>query len=220
MDRAHLHDRRLWSGAALLVVLLWWGPDLLWPYRRVVNLGAAGEVVGVLGDSIPAGFGDGIGAERAWPTLVAKRLGLRLVNHSVPGDTTEKGLARLDALLNERPRLVIVELGGNDMLSRAGPEPMKANLDAIFTRIQARGAMVVYASIPTPIARAYETAWAASCREHGVWYVRDVLAGVFGSPHLMYDSIHPNAEGQALIAERMTGEVEALLRAADAKRAH
>lgn len=218
MEHRTALDRRVWLVVVLLVPALWWGPDLLWPYRHVVNLGAPGDVVGVLGDSIPAGFGDGIGADRAWPTLVAKRLGLRLVNRSVAGDTTERGLARLDEVLAERPRLVIVELGGNDMMQRAGPEKMRENLDVIFDRIQKSGAMVLYVSVPTPLNGKYESAWAASCREHGVWYVRDILSGVFGTPSLMYDSIHPNAEGHERIAERMTGEVSSLLRAADSRR--
>lgn len=211
-------DRRAWLVVVLLVPALWWGPDLLWPYRHVVNLDAPGDVVAVLGDSIPAGFGDGVGAERAWPTRVAKRLGLRLVNESVPGDTTERGLARLDALLAARPRLVIVELGGNDMMQRAGPEKVRENLDVIFKRIQSSGAMALYVSVPTPLNGKYESAWASSCREHGVWYVRDILSGVFATPRLMVDSIHPNAEGHEIIAERMAGEISSLLQAADRRR--
>mgnify|MGYP006278946655 CR=1 FL=1 len=218
MEHLRSLDRRGWLVTIVLVPLLWWGPGLLWPYRHVVNLAAPGDLVVVLGDSVPAGFGDGVGVEKAWPTLVAQRLGLHLENESVPGDTTERAMTRLDKALAGHPRLVIVELGGNDMLAHVAPETMKAHLDAIFERIQKGGAMIVYASVPTPLRGQYESAWVASCREHGAWYVRDVLSGVFGSPRLMYDSIHPNAEGHEIIAQRMSGEISALLKAADRAR--
>ena len=218
MERLRALDRRVLVIALLLVPTLWWGPDLLWPYRRVVNLGAPGETVAVLGDSIPAGFGDTVGTERAWPTLVAQRLHLTVVNQSVAGDTTDRGLARLDSVLDTHPRLVVVELGGNDMMSRAGADHMRATLDAIFERIQQRGAMVMYVSVPSPLSTTYPSAWSAACERRGVWHVRNVLDGVFGVPSMMYDSIHPNAEGHAHIAERMTREIEGLLRAADRQR--
>lgn len=218
MERLRSLDRRAWLAILLLVSMLWWGPDLIWPYRHVVNLGAPGDVVAVLGDSIPAGFGDGIGAEHAWPTLVAKRLGLQLVNKSVAGATTERGLSLLDEVLSQHPRLVIVELGGNDMMQHTEPEKMAGNLDLIFDRIHKSGAMVLYASVPTPLNGKYASAWAASSRAHGVWHVKNILSGVFGTPTLMYDAIHPNARGHEVIAERMTAEISSLLRAGDSRR--
>lgn len=219
LDRLRgLDRRRVAAGVILLLLGAWYLPGWLWPYRHVVNLGAPGDTVVVLGDSIPAGFGDGV--EHAWPTLVARRLGAHMVNLSVAGDTTAGGMARLDAVLAERPRLVVVELGGNDLLTRVGAGATKDHLDAIFTRIQQTGAMVAYVSVPAPLAQDYDDAWVEACRQHGVWYVRNVLRGIIGTPSLMYDSIHPNAAGHEQIADRMTDELGRLLEAGDRRRGY
>ena len=47
----------------------------------------------------------------------------------VSGDTTAGGLARLDWSLADKPDLVILELGANDMLRGIGPTMVRANLE-------------------------------------------------------------------------------------------
>ena len=206
------------TGVVLLALILFVVVPWCFPYRHVVNLAAPGDVVAVLGDSIPAGHGEGVGESRAWPTLVAHRLGLRIKNFSVPGDTTEKGLARLRDVLAEHPRLVIVELGGNDMLGSVDVHAMKQNLVAIFSGIQETGACVTYVAVPTPMRAEYAEAWELACRENGVWYVPNIMKGVLSNRQLMGDFIHPNAAGQEVLADRMESELRDLLRAADRKR--
>src|SRR5690606_10220691 len=84
---------------------------------------AQGAVAGtllVVGDSISAAFG--LDSRQGWVALLEERLGEEglehsVVNASISGDTSSGGLARLPALLAEhRPKLVIIELGGNDGL--------------------------------------------------------------------------------------------------------
>uniref|UniRef100_UPI0034E95472 GDSL-type esterase/lipase family protein n=1 Tax=Enterococcus faecium TaxID=1352 RepID=UPI0034E95472 len=65
----------------------------------------------------------------------------RVVNAGVSGDTTAAALARLAFTLDNQPKkpaLVMVGLGGNDMLRGLPPEQTRANLEAIVRGIQAR----------------------------------------------------------------------------------
>ena len=77
-------------------------------------------------------------------SLLSARVGVPIVNAGRSGDTTGSALARLDsAVLSQNPRIVIVVLGGNDVLRRVPHEETFANLDAIVGRIRDRGAAVI-----------------------------------------------------------------------------
>ena len=78
-----------------------------------------GPLVAFLGDSIASGLH--LPRDAAFPVLLRDRLRaaghpIRLVNAGVSGDTTAGGLARVDWILKQKPRLVVIELGGNDGL--------------------------------------------------------------------------------------------------------
>src|SRR5688500_15881126 len=86
----------------------------------------------VFGDSLSAAYG--IAQARGWVALLEERLkreqlDYSVVNASVSGDTSSGGLARLDsALKKHQPRIVVVELGGNDGLRGLPVQQMRANL--------------------------------------------------------------------------------------------
>src|ERR1051325_5074 len=105
------------------------------------------------GDSLTAGYG--LPVERSYPSLLQTRLerdGLEyeVVNAGVSGDTSSGGLARIDWALEGDVRIVILELGANDIL-RGQPIPsMKKNLADIIERVKARGADVLLAGMEAP----------------------------------------------------------------------
>ena len=89
------------------------------------------------GDSLTAGFG--LPPDQGFPAQLERRLradgiAARVVNAGVSGDTTAGGLARLDWSLADKPDLVILELGANDMLRGADPDVVRANLDAMIDK--------------------------------------------------------------------------------------
>ena len=90
-----------------------------------------GATVLVIGDSITAGYG--VDAAAAWPAQLAQRTGWRVIAAGVNGDRTAGGRERLPALLDEyAPALVIIELGGNDMLRGVATTEIVANLEAMI----------------------------------------------------------------------------------------
>src|SRR5687767_1682868 len=98
-----------------------------------------------LGDSITAGYG--LDAEQAFPAIVRDQLAndgiqVDIVNAGRSGDTTAGGLARIDWILQQKPDVVVVGLGGNDGLRAQDVKSSEANLRAIVTRARAAGAQV------------------------------------------------------------------------------
>lgn len=174
-----------------------------------------------LGDSLTAGYG--LAQDEAFPALVGEMLGrsghpVRVVNAGVSGDTTADGLARLDWLLKQAPHVLVVGLGANDAL-RGLPAPgVEANLREIVVRAKRAGARVLLLgmqlppSYGEPFARGFGELYPRLARELRVPLVPFLLEGVGGHAELnLDDGIHPNAEGQRIVARTVAPYLERLV---------
>ena len=162
-----------------------------------------GVSVVAFGDSLVAGAGASRGRDLV--SLLSARVGLPIVNAGRSGDTTGTALARLDpAVLSRNPRVVIVVLGGNDVLRRIPRDETFANLEAIVGRIRSRGAAVILVGLSLGVfTDSYGDRYADLARRTSSGLVPDVLAGVLGHPDLMADQIHPNDKGYGVMADRI-----------------
>jgi acyl-CoA thioesterase-1 len=184
-------------------------------------LAAADHVVIALGDSLTAGLG--VGPDEAYPALLEARLrregfDYRVVNAGVSGDTSAGGLRRIDWALKLRPEVVIVALGANDGLRGQPAEALRENLARIVERARVGGARVLLAGMRVPpnygdeYARAFAAVYPAVARASGAVLAPFLLDGVAGDPRLnQADGIHPTAEGQRVIAERLWPYLKPLL---------
>lgn len=164
---------------------------------------AAGDVVVAFGDSLTQGAG--AQASESYPAVLSQLIGREVVRAGVPGEITAQGLARLPQVIDEhQPRLVIVCLGGNDMLRKVNPAEIKANLRAIVQTIRGRGIDVVLVGVPQPalITSAPEF-YAEVAKEFGIPYEGKVVTSVLYSTGMKADPIHPNARGYRRIAEAL-----------------
>jgi len=185
---------------------------------------APGPTVVFLGDSLTAGLG--LAEEEAFPALVATELArrglpLRAVNAGVSGDTSAGGLARLDWLLGQSPAVLVVGLGANDGLRGLSLERTEENLRAIVTRARGAGAEVLLLGMKLPpnygpeYTERFEALYPRLAGELGVPLVPFLLEGVAAEPELnLPDGIHPNAEGQRLVAGNVLPALEPLVREA------
>ncbi len=202
--------------AGVVVIVLAW---LLWPSAPdVANLESKGSAIVAFGDSLTAGYGASGGED--YPSRVASRLGISIVNAGVSGDTTDGALQRLDDdVLAANPRIVIVGLGGNDFLRGAPLSATEANLRRVVREIQGAGAMVVLLGFRFPSLSAdYESMYERVAEEEKCLLIPDLLDGILSDPRLKSDEIHPNAKGYDVMAERVAGPVAALIKAADRAR--
>ena len=204
------------------------GARIVWLATLLVILGnatapaAAEPVIVAFGDSITAGFG--VLPDEAYPALLAERLrregyAYRVVNGGVSGDTTAAGLRRVDWVLRSYPSIVIVALGANDGLRHQSVTAMRDNLLAIVRRLRAAGATVLLAGMRVPpnygreYARAFAGVFPDVAQTTRVALAPFLLDGVAGNPHLNQpDGIHPTAEGQRIIADKLWLHLKPLLR--------
>ena len=175
-----------------------------------------GETVAFLGDSITAGYG--LPVEQAYPALVGAALAAdpatavwRVVNAGVSGDTSAGGLRRIDWVLRAKPTAVVIALGGNDGLRGLPVAQLEANLRGIIAKVRAAGArpLLFGMRVPHNLGPAYAGEFAAVyqrlARELDVPLLPFLLEGVALRPELnQADLIHPDADGQAVIARNVT----------------
>lgn len=174
------------------------------------DLPVVGERVTILalGDSLFAGYGVEPGQSypaRLEAALRARGINAQIVNAGVSGDTTAGALQRLDFVLNGQkapPALVIVSLGGNDMLRGLPPEQTRRNLDQLLTRLGERKVSVVMMGMLSAPnwgadqAKAFNAIYPDLAKQHGATLVPFFLEAVIGKPELIQaDRIHPTASG-------------------------
>ena len=175
----------------------------------------------VLGDSLSAGYGLPPGAdfvsvlERA---LKARGHDVRLVNAGVSGDTSTGGLERLDWSVPDGTDGVIVELGANDMLRGVDPAVTQKALEAIVTRLKARGIPVMLAgmlaqrNLGSAYTDRFDAIYPDLAKKHGLVLYPFFLDGVAGDRVLnLPDGLHPTAKGIERIVERVLPTVETFL---------
>lgn len=174
------------------------------------------------GDSLTAGFGAEPGA--SFPDFLQKDLdaaGLhwRVVNMGVSGDTTTDGVNRLSELLAEKPRIVIVEFGGNDGLRGLPIETTRMNLSQIVTAVANSGAQVVLAGMTLPpnygpeYIHSFEKIYQDLGKQYNAVRIPFLLEGVATKPELMQrDRLHPTAQGNAIVAETVFRYIRPLLK--------
>lgn len=185
---------------------------------------AEAPVILVFGDSISAGYGLAR-VEQGWVALLQRRLkeqeyGYQVVNASVSGETTAGGLARLPrALMLHQPKIVILELGGNDGLRALPIAQMRANLVHMIDLSTAAGAKVLLLGMRMPpnygpdFTEQFRSCYSDVARDKKLPLVPFLLNNIALSPNLMQaDGIHPNELGQPQLLANVWPSLQPLLR--------
>lgn len=168
----------------------------------IKNYPSRGANIVAFGGSITVGVGSTKGND--FVSLLSDKLGEPIKNLGVSGDTTQKGLARIDEVLESDPKMVLVSLGGNDYLRRVSKEDMFSNLSNIIELIQEQGAVVVILGMRGGVLRDnYKDDFKNLSIKYSTAYVPNILDGLLGHKNFMYDAIHPNDSGHAMIADKI-----------------
>ncbi|MCP5362102.1 MAG: arylesterase [Hyphomicrobiales bacterium] len=136
---------------------------------------------------------------------------IRVINGSVSGDTTSGGRNRLAWTLDKyHPNLVVLALGGNDVLRGIPPELTRENLAAMLELLKTRDIPVVLSAVQAPenLGAEYENTinslYPKLAKTYDIPLIPFLIAPTYGNPALMQaDGIHPNAEGVKVIAKSL-----------------
>lgn len=201
----------------LLIVLAalamaWSGDDDVEKHAAIPQ----GATVLVLGDSLSYGTGANQGED--YPTLLAKTTGWNMINEGVPGDTSAGGLERLPNLLQEhQPKLLIVELGGNDLLRQAPQTEIVQNLKTILSMAKTQGVASVLVAIPeiSPLKAVVgnlsdHPLYESVAKETATPLIKDVFSDVLSDRDLKSDQIHANALGYRVISDKLYVKLQEL----------
>jgi len=177
-----------------------------------------------LGDSLTAGYG--VAADKSLPAQLQNRLrddgvDATVINAGVSGDTTAGGLARVDWALAEKPSHALVALGANDALRGLDPEQAFRNLDAILTKLEAKGVKAMLLGMVAPpnlggdYGQRFGTIYLRLAEKHKVPLYPFLLDGVASITKLNQpDGMHPTAEGVAVIVDKIAPQIRRFLESA------
>lgn len=182
-----------------------------------------------LGDSLTAGYGLKQGEGFADQLQAAfRKMGrpVTVINGGVSGDTSAGGLSRIDWALADKPAVVLVELGANDMLRAIDPASTRANLAGIIEKAQAAGAKVLLAgmkaqrNLGADYVQRFDAIYPELAKQYNVPLYPFFMDGIVGADGtadtklLQGDGLHPTEAGAKVIVDRI---MPALLKLLDAK---
>ena len=210
------------TGTLLAVGALWYmfgstryAPN---PYRQT-------GVLVAFGDSLTAGYG--VAESESYPALLAEKLRARgyryrVINKGVSGDTTADALKRLDEVLEEKPEVVILVLGGNDMLRNVSVTETERNLRQLIERLQSEKILVVLGGmrsikLGSSERTSFNELYPKLATEYKLPFIEYFLEGVALKSSLkISDQIHPNALGyQKIVSDSVLPIVLQVLRKDD-----
>jgi acyl-CoA thioesterase I len=175
-----------------------------------------------LGDSLTAGYG--LDAMKAWPALLQQRLdqkGLkyRVVNKGISGDTSAGGVRRIEDALQGEVKILVLELGGNDLLRGLSVADLKKNLGQMIEIAQRRKITVIIAGMEAPpnygsdFTRDFRNVFRDLAKQYKATLIPFFLADVGGIVELNHpDGIHPNEKGAVIVMENVWRVLEPVLK--------
>ena len=165
------------------------------------------------GDSLMAGYG--LPQNENLSSVLPSKFNLaesqlQIINASVSGNTSSNGLARLDWSLEDKPNIVILCLGANDMLRGIDPKLTKQNLNQIIEKMIQNGSKVILAGMRSPESmgqnyqQEFDLIYQELAEEHEVIFMPFLLEGVaLEKDYLQSDYKHPNALGVKIMASNL-----------------
>lgn len=176
------------------------------------------SIILAVGESTTAGFG--VPADKSYPAqlqqlLDAQGYRYRVVNHGRSGSTTTMALASLGRGMALQPEIVLIAIGGNDQGNRLAAARTEQNLRKLVSMFVRTGATVFLADRNLAADRAPADApslYAAIAQEEGATLMPSIRQDIAGHPELLLSDLsHPNADGYAIVAQRIFGLLQPLL---------
>jgi acyl-CoA thioesterase I len=184
--------------AALLVLLLVL-PAVEFSHRRmpVIKGEANGHLV-VIGDSISSGLGTRVAP---WPAVMQQMTKVDVKNFSRPGATVADGVAEAEEVSAD-DRLILIELGGNDLIAGEPSEEFARALEDVLAKLASPGRTIVMFELPLlPNRIAYGRIQRRLVAKYRVTLIpKRFFAAIIAGPEATSDGLHLTDEGARRMA--------------------
>lgn len=181
----------------LCLVLALWEWSATWNFQAVESP----QSLCVIADSITAGLNDG---EETWPKRLAAQTGIIVKDASQPGATLKSALQQAKRLDDDHSPLVL-EIGGNDLLSGLPRSDFEAHLETLCQKVCSPGRVVWMCELPLPpFSSAYGETQRRICRRFEIRMIpKRRLMHLLTTSGATVDSIHLSPHGQELFCRMM-----------------
>lgn len=195
--------KKRWPRASRIAVVVVWliAAVIEIPYHVAPSLAPENSrTITVIGDSITAGLGE----DETWPKMLARDHNLDVCDISYPADTTASALKRAKRQTIDSP-IVIIEIGGNDLLGSTSSAQFHDDLDALLAYATRADRQVVMFELPLPpLHHEFGRAQRRLARKYDVLLIpKRVLLGILASDAATLDSIHLSESGHQRMADRV-----------------
>ena len=171
--------------------------------RELAKLNTADKIL-AFGDSITYGYGED--KDESYPYILSQISSTHIINAGINGDTSQEALQRLPALLEDSSiKLILLCLGGNDILQKRPLAELKSNLKKMVQMAKAKNIDVILISVPkvSLLGLSSLALYSTVADEENIELMDDVLVHVLSRSSLKNDYIHPNAKGYKYIANEI-----------------
>lgn len=168
---------------------------------------AAGSTVLALGDSLTYGYG--AGPAESYPAQLQKLTGWDIINGGISGDTSAQALSRLPALLQRKPKLVLISIGGNDFLRKLPEAETRNNIAEIIESVQKENIPTVLVGVPHLSVGALfghlsdHPLYQELAEQYKIPLFEGAWSEILSDEKLKSDQIHANAAGYKVFAEKL-----------------
>ena len=190
---------------------------VFWLYDAVGNRRYASRIyipaqehydVIAFGDSLT----EGLGSEdlKGYVGYLEEHTGVPIFNQGIRRNTTTDLLARIDRdVLEHHPRVVIMTIGGNDLIHVTPYETILHNLESLFKKLTDAGITVIFAEVTdNTLFKKYNQQVKSLADRYGVVYIPRTMEHVFWNLRSKFDPLHPDDRGYVTMGERMLPVVQ------------
>ena len=202
----------------ILTILL----TVIVPVNSSNEFDSPANTIVILGDSLSAGYG--VNIDSSWPSLLEKsiknnNLDFQVINAGISGDTTSGGLFRLPKLLSRhKPKIVVLELGGNDGLRGMSlKKVVRKNLKAMIEMVHTSGGIAVLIGVELPpnygkmYTSNFQQIFVDLASEYNLILINGSIKDMTEMGLMQSDGIHPNQDGHKLIEKEVWANLSPLL---------
>ena len=168
---------------------------------------AAGNTVLALGDSLTYGYG--ASPAESYPAQLQKLTGWDIINGGISGDTSAQALSRLPALLQRKPKLVLISIGGNDFLRKLPEAETRNNIAETIESVQKENIPTVLVGVPHLSVGALfghlsdHPLYQELAEQYKIPLFEGAWSEILSDEKLKSDQIHANAAGYKAFAEKL-----------------